>query len=1047
MKSPTVFNGEKEAFVEWLRYLKMDLLRLGIYNIATNDNPRPADIAEAFWHADAQQASNYDLLSDRRREAQRRWDSDNGKAYSAIISALNPELQKRYDEEDNQNSGLASWLLTDLRARYGGAYDEKIIAIFLVESQKAILPSVRFETWSASWESLQRKMGKSIAVDHVELLAQMRLVLGKSGIGNGGRFEVAYQFADQSNYGYEAFRNHLISKDKLINSSNIFNAGSVSFGEEGNTVKQIIHQDEREYYTWDSKESPQHSKKFDSNSNPSNYNSSYKQETNRDRRTSASRDGYNSANRYNNNNNNNNSRDASRRDYSRERYSKRDRNTSGGRNDGHHRSRERSNSEHSCDSRVSRDSRDNISSSRQDDKRRRDSRSLSSSRESKSVNSGRTKSSSVCFNWQDGKCTLGENCRYSHDDSIRFTTDSTAEAFRRDWLQTFSLQIDSGAAKTITGDISIIENYVQFPVTQYMYTITGSRISILGSGTVGSITTFYSPEADSGVVATKDLQMRGLMTIFPAGKDSGCYVIDPVTGAIIIEGDKNYNIDVKQLQAVQDAGNNSITSTVQEVNKTTENSIHTTKSKFTIYDKSIQYRVADTQRTYGFCSKQQLLGYSRSINNFPVASAEINKYFVEFPQYKAGHMTRKSFTSDRTLHTEALQIGDIVSTDCIKFKDHGCASGGVQLFLDKKSQYVIGILTKGEGNAQELSHCLNNVKNFYNSYNHTLTVVSGDALPTYRSEEYEANVTDQKARREESAPFEHEQNAVERFVRNIEAGVTAIKFSAPWVPLKLIAFLIMLWISLWNLQEGSTKGVSRYEAFTKRRPSTDAGARPGVYGDAYMVNKNKSQREGGHFEDVHGEVCMYLTPNSQSKDAHWFYKPTTDRVVSRRSFDRIAGIPPTWLNGKSDTGRVYDEDGKLWDFVKGPQQYDVWHLGATSEAVAMDRQDNITLSHNITYDTLREDVLSKENLPLEIQTLQPTSNLSDSLIQEVLPPTNSENVQSLFPNANAPDISSRTRSAGPAEDLSIRSITYSNASEYYQQTKLQSKYIPFLNDL
>jgi hypothetical protein len=409
-------------------------------------------------------------------------------------------------------------------------------------------------------------------------------------------------------------------------------------------------------------------------------------------------------------------------------------------------------------------------------------------------------------------------------------------------------------------------------------------------------------------------------------------------------------------------------------------------------------------------------------------------------------MTKKSFTSDSTLHTEALQIGDIVSTDCIKFKDHGCASGGVQLFLDKKSQYVIGILTKGEGNAQELSQCLNNVKNFYNSYNHTLTVISGDALPTYRSAEYEANVTDQKARREESAPFEHEQNAVERFVRNIEAGVTAIKFSAPWVPLKLIAFLIMLWISLWNLQEGSSKGVSRYEAFTKRRPSTDAGARPGVYGDAYIVNKNKLQREGGHFEDVHGEVCMYLTPNSQTKDSHWFYKPTTDRVISRRSFDRVAGIPPAWMNGRSDTGRVYDEDGKLWDFVRGPQQYDVWHLGATSEAIALDKQDNFTLSHNINCDTLYEDVVSKGTLPMDIQILQPNSNMSTSLIQEVSPP-GIETSTTLFPNADDPNVSSRTRSSGPAEELAIRTITYSNASEYYQDSKSQRKYIPFLNNL
>jgi hypothetical protein len=37
-------------------------------------------------------------------------------------------------------------LLADLNARYGGAYDPKIIAMFLVESQKPIMPKKKIET-------------------------------------------------------------------------------------------------------------------------------------------------------------------------------------------------------------------------------------------------------------------------------------------------------------------------------------------------------------------------------------------------------------------------------------------------------------------------------------------------------------------------------------------------------------------------------------------------------------------------------------------------------------------------------------------------------------------------------------------------------------------------------------------------------------------------------------------------------------------------------------------------------------------------------------
>ena len=89
----------------------------------------------------------------------------------------------------------------------------------------------------------------------------------------------------------------------------------------------------------------------------------------------------------------------------------------------------------------------------------------------------------------------------------------------------------------------------------------------------------------------------------------------------------------------------------------------------------------------------------------------------------------------------------------------------------------------------------------------------------------------------------------------------------------------MLYICLWNLEEGSQSGVSRYEEFTRRRPAADAGARPGTYGDCYIVNKQKDERTGGYFEEAHGDVVMYLAPNSNSKDAHCLYKPETDRVV------------------------------------------------------------------------------------------------------------------------------------------------------------------------
>jgi hypothetical protein len=1049
MKSSLKFNGERETYPDWFRTLKVDLLQKGIWTIAIGAKLRPDILEAAFWHINENLAANVAILEEKNRVQQDRWDENNGKAYAAIISSLSDALQKRYMEEDDPNNSNAAWLLASIQNRYGGAYDPKMIALFLIQAGKAILPNVRFESWSADWESLQRKMGKTVETHQVTLLAELKVVLSKSGCTKvGERFHEAYTFAEMSNMTYTQTRDHMIKQDNLITTSSIFNPAEVSFGE--SNIKRVDEQQQQDYYEWNRRSggrsitdrNSNHNRRYDRvyhdkddrRDSLSDKRNNRDRSDSRDRGRDISRGRNSSRDRYDRKNN---------RDRSREKSCDREKDN-----------RDRSNSQGSANSRVSRDSRD----------RSRDRNPVSQSREKE-----RKKSDNICFNFLDyGECKRGDNCRYDHKEKIHKSTNSE---FKQQWLQSFSLQIDSGAAKSITGDLQSLSGYKPFPEILYMYTITGSRIPILGMGTIGIIPTYYSPEADSGVISTKDLQRRGMMTIFPPGENAGVWIVDPTTGEIIIEGDKNYDIPSTRLSTLQPAGENTenIVMSADDIRKTHGYSfldkegdldfetykIHTAKSSLSIHDKTISFKVADLQRTYGFRSMPKMLGYSRSIDGFPVTEKEILKHFVKFPQYQLGHITRKSFTSKPTLHHTPLQIGDIVSTDCIKFADHGCGAGAVQLFLDKKTKYAVGIFTKGEGNAQQLSECVTNVKNFYQSYGHKVTIISGDSLPTYRSEVYETNINEQQSRRQESAPHEQQQNEVESFVRYVEEGITTMKSSASWVPLKLIVFLVMLWISLWNLEEGTTRGISRYEEFTKTRPAIDAGARPGTYGDCYIVNRQKDERPGGHFATAHGDVVMYLSPNQQTKDAHWFYKPATDRVVSRRSFERIAGIPPAWLKGKTDTGTVIDEDGNKWDFIRGPQQYDVWHLGATSQAIAADTVAKypLPIGINITQPTDFSNIVANSITPLETQistglaskTSRSETTQGGESFQEV--PTLADTPQEVLPFLPSPNttkaeavvltdvavepIGSRTRSSGPSDNLSIKSATYGNASYHY----------------
>jgi hypothetical protein len=112
----------------------VDLLHKGLFPVATNQKPRPEDIQFQIWHSDIAQQATLAVLTSKNASAQEKWDIDNGKSYATIINSLTDALQKRYDEVDELGSDTAHWLLADLNARYGGAYDPKIIALFLIES-------------------------------------------------------------------------------------------------------------------------------------------------------------------------------------------------------------------------------------------------------------------------------------------------------------------------------------------------------------------------------------------------------------------------------------------------------------------------------------------------------------------------------------------------------------------------------------------------------------------------------------------------------------------------------------------------------------------------------------------------------------------------------------------------------------------------------------------------------------------------------------------------------------------------------------------------
>ena len=192
-------------------------------------------------------------------------------------------------------------------------------------------------------------------------------------------------------------------------------------------------------------------------------------------------------------------------------------------------------------------------------------------------------------------------------------------------------------------------------------------------------------------------------------------------------------------------------------------------------------------------------------------------------------------------------------------------------------------------------------------------------------------------RSKESAPHEHQQNGqVERYVTSMEEQVTSMRAAAQWVPKKFITQQIPLWALVWNLQSGVHIHKSRVEQFTGRRPSINLNDLPGAWGDCFVVHEPKDKRTERFDPHARGPV-MYLGPNTMTKDAHYFYDPIIRKVLTRRRYRRIAGVPKEWTQQQN---QITQQTTELPELVEtGSDRYDTWQRGASIQVTGSDLLD------------------------------------------------------------------------------------------------------------
>ena len=103
---------------------------------------------------------------------------------------------------------------------------------------------------------------------------------------------------------------------------------------------------------------------------------------------------------------------------------------------------------------------------------------------------------------------------------------------------------------------------------------------------------------------------------------------------------------------------------------------------------------------------------------------------------------------------------------------------------------------------------------------------------------------------------------------------------------------------------------------------------PGAWGDAFVVHEPKNKRLERFDPHARGPT-MYLWPNKITKDAHYFYDPKTRKVLTRRSYRRIPGVPKEWMIKEN---QVTTQTADTQEFTEiGSDIYDFWHKGALED--------------------------------------------------------------------------------------------------------------------
>ena len=238
--------------------------------------------------------------------------------------------------------------------------------------------------------------------------------------------------------------------------------------------------------------------------------------------------------------------------------------------------------------------------------------------------------------------------------------------------------------------------------------------------------------------------------------------------------------------------------------------------------------------------------------------------------------------------TRTYQPGECISCDVIPSITPKSFNNDIAVFVftDIATGYIHAIPTRTKSSEALIEALETQVFRFYQRHGYTPRYFRSDSENNLISEQVDRYLaTKGIAEPQSSAPYRHNQNAVERHIQTIVKGTSALLHAQTWIQADGWAEALRCYQQLRNRTPNhKTAPSSPHQLITKTNTNLSNTFKH-AFGDIVAVGVPKEQREWKL--DLRNDIGIYVGQTEGSVDTYRIYYPHKHKVLDRASVSRI----------------------------------------------------------------------------------------------------------------------------------------------------------------